>query len=103
MSRLSQFNTTLDIGNRVEPSLVAACCGKDKKMAQTRTITIIANGQPRTILADSTVADLLRELKISPTYVVVQLEGVIVPRPDFAQTVLREQSKVEIITLVGGG
>ena len=69
----------------------------------TQTINISANGQPRTIQAGSTVADLLRELKIAPTYVVVQLDGVIVPRPDFAQTVLSEHCKVEIITLVGGG
>ena len=67
------------------------------------TFTLIANGQPRTAKAGSTVADLLRELNIIPKYVVVQLDGEIVPRADFDQAALREGSKVEIITLVGGG
>jgi thiamine biosynthesis protein ThiS len=67
------------------------------------TITILANGQHRVSKAGSTVADLLQELNIKPTYVVVQLDGEIVPRTDFAQVALREGSKVEIITLAGGG
>ncbi len=69
----------------------------------TELIEIIANGQPRAAQRGSTVMDLLRDLKIPPTYVVVQLDGAIVPRADFAQTVLREHARVEIITLVGGG
>ncbi len=68
-----------------------------------KTITILANGQPRVSKAGSTVADLLQELNIKPTYVVVQLDGEIVQRTDFAQVALQEGSKVEIITLAGGG
>jgi thiamine biosynthesis protein ThiS len=67
------------------------------------TVTIIANGQPRIVKAGNTVADLLHELNIIPTYVVVQLDGEIVQRAAFDQAALREGSKVEIITLVGGG
>jgi thiamine biosynthesis protein ThiS len=67
------------------------------------TITILANGQTRVSKAGSTVADLLQELNIKPTYVVVQLDGEIVPRTNFAQAALREGSKVEIVTLAGGG
>lgn len=67
------------------------------------TITITANGQPRVVKAGSTAADLLQELNVTPKYVVVQLDGEIVQRAAFDQTVLKEASKVEIITLVGGG
>jgi len=67
------------------------------------TITIFANGQARTSKAGTTVADLLHELNITPKYVVVQLDGEIVPRTGFDQASLKEGSKVEIITLVGGG
>jgi thiamine biosynthesis protein ThiS len=67
------------------------------------TLTIIANGQARVIKAESTVADLLHELDITPKYVVVQLDGEIVQRAAFDQAILREGSKVEIITLAGGG
>ncbi len=67
------------------------------------TMTILANGQVRTIKIGSTVADLLHELTITPTYVVVQLDGEIVPRSAFGQTAFRAGSKVEFITLAGGG
>lgn len=69
----------------------------------TDTITIIANGQARVVKAGSTVADLLHELDITPKYVVVQLDGEIVQRATFDQAALSGGSKVEIITLVGGG
>jgi sulfur carrier protein len=70
---------------------------------QRNSLTLIANGQPHTAKTGSTVADLLHELNITPKYVVVQLDGEIVPRTAFDQAVLKEGSKVEIITLVGGG
>ena len=73
------------------------------EMTSRETFTVIANGQPRTIKVESTVADLLCELNIAPKYVVVQLDGEIVQRTAFDQAALREGSKVEIITLVGGG
>lgn len=69
----------------------------------TTTITIIANGQPRAVKANSTIADLLQELAIMPARVVAQLDGAIVPRSDFAQAVLQEGSQLELVTLVGGG
>lgn len=70
---------------------------------QRDTLTIIANGQPHIIKAESTVADLLRSLNIMPKYVVVQLNGEIVPRTAYDQAALSEGCKVEIITLAGGG
>ena len=70
---------------------------------QRDSFTIIVNGQPRTAKVGSTVADLLRELNITPKYVVVQLDGEIVPRTAFDQAALKEGCKVEVITLVGGG
>ncbi len=67
------------------------------------TITVIANGQPREVQVESTIMDLLQEVSISPMRVVVQLDGVIVPRSDFENTALQEGCKLEIVTLVGGG
>lgn len=69
----------------------------------THTVTIIVNGQPREVQAESTIADLLQEASIVPMRVVVQLDGVIVQRSDFEKIVLQEGSKLEIVTLVGGG
>ena len=67
------------------------------------TTTIMANGQPRSVKAGSTIADLLQELNIAPTHVVAQLDGVIVSRSEFDKAVLRGGCKLEIVTLVGGG
>jgi len=66
-------------------------------------ITIIANGQPREIRANSTIADLLQEIAIVPTRVVAQLDGIIIPRNAFDQTILQEGCQLELVTLVGGG
>lgn len=67
------------------------------------TITIIANGQPRAVRTGSTLADLLREVAVTPSHVVVQMDGLIVARDEFERVVLREGSELEIVTLVGGG
>ncbi len=71
--------------------------------ASSTSITIVANGQPRVVKEGWTIGDLLRDLAIVPARVVAQLDGVIVPRDEFDQAVLREGSRLEIVTLVGGG
>jgi thiamine biosynthesis protein ThiS len=76
---------------------------KDERRHTATSINIIANGQPHAVEAGSTVADLLWDLAIAPARVVVQLDGAIIARADFAQTALQEGSQLEIVTLVGGG
>ncbi|HEU5375703.1 MAG TPA: sulfur carrier protein ThiS [Ktedonobacteraceae bacterium] len=71
--------------------------------SQKATITISANGQPRAVRAGSTIADLLREVSVTPSHVVVQMDGAIIPRGEFEQTILHEGNTLEIVTLVGGG
>ena len=71
--------------------------------APDTVVTIIANGQPRAVQAGSTLADLLREVAVTPTRVVVQLDGMIIARSEFERVVLCEGNKLEIVTLVGGG
>ena len=71
--------------------------------SSSETITIIANGQSREVSAGSTIADFLQEFTIVPSRVVAQLDGGIVPRSEFDKAILREGSKLEIVTLVGGG
>ena len=66
-------------------------------------ITIIANGQSREVGAGSTIADFLQELAIAPSRVVAQLDGGIVPRSEFDKVILQDGSKLEIVTLFGGG
>lgn len=76
----------------------------DEIIKQTMTtMTIVVNGQIRTTKVGSTINYLLQDLGIAPALVVVQLDGVIIPRDEFAQTTLHEESQIEIVTLVGGG
>lgn len=67
------------------------------------TITIIANGQPHSVKDRSSIADFLQTLTISPTRVVAQMNGEIIPREAFAKTVLHDGDRLELVTLVGGG
>jgi thiamine biosynthesis protein ThiS len=75
----------------------------DTTNSSSGTITIISNGQSREVKAGSTIADFVQEFAIAPSRVVAQLDGVIVPRNEFDKAMLGEGSKLEIVTLVGGG
>ena len=75
----------------------------DSGMQSEDVLTITVNGQVRETPPGATVADLLQQLSIEGRYVVVQLNGQIVPRAEFAQQVITGGSTLEIITLVGGG
>lgn len=76
----------------------------DEMIKQTvTTMTIVVNGQIRTTKVGSTINYLLQDLGIAPALVVVQLDGVIIPRDEFAQATLYEESQIEIVSLVGGG
>jgi sulfur carrier protein len=66
-------------------------------------ITIVVNGQEWSVKSDCTISAFLQDLAVAPARVVVQLDGVIIPRADFAQARLREGCHLEIVTLVGGG
>jgi sulfur carrier protein len=64
---------------------------------------IILNGYPRDVPAETTIADLLRELEVAVTHVAVEVNRDLVPRAEHAQHRLREGDSLEVVTLVGGG
>jgi thiamine biosynthesis protein ThiS len=66
-------------------------------------IAITANGQLYTLSVGSTIATLLSLLNVNAKHVVVQLDGVIIQRSDYAATILLADCKLEIVTIVGGG
>lgn len=67
-----------------------------------KVINLLVNGVPETREACS-VLDLLVEKHLAPERVVVELNGSIVKRPQWGETVLREGDTVEIVCFVGGG
>lgn len=66
-------------------------------------LEIIVNGQPRTIAAGATVADLLRELGMNDRPVAVERNRDVVPRAEHADCRLENGDRLELVTFVGGG
>lgn len=51
----------------------------------------------------ATVLDLIRRLNLNPERVVVEHNAVILPAAAFADTVLAEGDRLELLQFVGGG
>jgi len=66
-------------------------------------ITISVNGESRNLPDSSTLADLLRELKINNRYCAVERNREVIPREQHADCRLSSSDVIEIVTLVGGG
>jgi len=64
---------------------------------------VIVNGESREVPAETTVAKLLDELKLSGKPVAVEVNLELAPRQHHAQRYLAEGDRLEIVTLVGGG
>ncbi len=69
-------------------------------MIQTKHVTL--NGEPRQTNA-STIADLVRELELTPEKVAVERNGEIVPRSALGEAELQDGDTLEIVHFVGGG
>jgi thiamine biosynthesis protein ThiS len=68
-----------------------------------KTITIHLNGEPYAIEAEAKLEALLKKLGLQPTRVGVEINQAVVPKADYARTILRPGDEVEIINFVGGG
>ncbi len=65
---------------------------------------IVVNGEKINFSNGLTVSDLLVEQKVKmPDMVSVELNGQILRRTEFEQTVLKEDDKVEFLYFMGGG
>ena len=61
------------------------------------------NGEPFTLEAPLTVAELLDRLHIDPRRVAVERNFVIVRRAQYGDTMINEDDEIEIVNFVGGG
>ena len=64
---------------------------------------IIVNGEQVEFVENTTVADLVAALGLERSRVAVELNGAIVARATFDDTLLHDDDKVEIVHFVGGG
>ena len=66
------------------------------------SLRLTVNGNAMAAQAE-TLADLLRHLTLDAAAVVAEVNGVIVPRENFAQHSLKDGDIVELVRFVGGG
>lgn len=66
-------------------------------------IAISVNGEPRSAQPGASVADLLRELGLDSGRVAIERNLEILPRPQWAQTLIERGDRFEIVQFVGGG
>ncbi len=53
--------------------------------------------------AGATLEDLVRELSLAPQRLAIELNGNVVRRNEWAQTILDDGDRIEIVHFVGGG
>ncbi|GAB4254781.1 MULTISPECIES: sulfur carrier protein ThiS [Deferrisoma] len=66
-------------------------------------MTVVVNGQPRDVAEGASLDALLTSLGLFPGSVVVERNGEVVRRDEFAQVRLKEGDRLEIVRFVGGG
>ena len=66
-------------------------------------IAIRVNGESRTTSPETTVAQLLSELELSPDRIAVELDRRIIRKTEWASTQLSDGAQIEIVQFVGGG
>lgn len=66
-------------------------------------IALTVNGKPRELEAERPIPDLLATLGVNPKLVAVAVNGEVVPKRRWPETVLRDGDEVEIVRMVGGG
>lgn len=69
---------------------------------QRAKMKLVINSKEKDINCN-TVSDLLKELNLNNDIVAVELNKNIVHRENFEKTKLKNNDKIEIVTVVGGG
>ncbi len=64
---------------------------------------VIANGKPRPIEEGWTVADFITSLGSDPRYVIVELNGEALERNRFAEVLMADDDRIEVVRAVAGG
>jgi len=64
---------------------------------------IIVNGRKVDFVENETVSSLLKRLKYVFPNVVVKINGELVKKTDFADTVINDESEVAVIHMISGG
>lgn len=63
---------------------------------------MIINGDKKDYLSEITIKEVIEKLNLSENKIVVEVDGEIIPRENYSKE-LNGNSKVEIVSFVGGG
>src|SRR5437899_10564952 len=66
-------------------------------------VTVTLNGKPRRVVEGVSLLDLLEQLDVQPSRVVVEHNREIRRKDDFAKTVVHDGDELELVYFVGGG
>ncbi|WP_203648317.1 sulfur carrier protein ThiS [Secundilactobacillus yichangensis] len=64
---------------------------------------VTVNGEPLADAAGQSLLTFLQQRKTPVDNVVVELNGTIIHRPEYEQTLIKPDDKLELISFVGGG
>ncbi|WP_416148551.1 sulfur carrier protein ThiS [Salipaludibacillus sp. HK11] len=65
-------------------------------------MNLIINGQAHD-LQSHTVTDVISHFKLKPNLIIVEMDGEIIDRDNWSETVLKEGSKIELVEFIAGG
>ncbi|MDA8371877.1 MAG: sulfur carrier protein ThiS [Nocardiopsaceae bacterium] len=66
-------------------------------------MNVIINGERRDVAPRTTVADIVRSLTDAAGGIAVAVNDHVVPKADWAETLITENDRVDVLTAVQGG
>ena len=66
-------------------------------------VTILANGKARQVRPSQTVAEMVREMKLEPSSVLVERNGEALLRQEWDQRRVEHGDRLEFVRVVAGG
>ena len=74
-----------------------------ESMIRERERMIIVNGKEINLTEDTTVAEYLEQNQYQVKRIAVELNGDILPKYSYSDTMLKDGDRLEVVTFVGGG
>ena len=74
-----------------------------RQRQEKKELRVQVNGEIRSVADQSTLSDLVDELSLAPARIAVELNGEVVLRNNWSETVLSEGDRLEVVHFVGGG
>ena len=68
----------------------------------SESITIILNGESR-LIAGSTLSELVDELGLQQRMIAIERNLEVVPKSQYASTLLKDDDRIELVHMIGGG